>query len=119
MASPLKTSAASGRRPFFGDISPGVARCLLLASGLGAMAMFYLSVFATARVLAADSGLGRDGVRTIAALACALLLLQGLVPIVRFSVLELPRLAKISLRTHFREIGLFVLLLIAAALLFL
>ena len=81
--------------------------------------MFYLSVFATVRVLAADSGLGRDGVRNIAAFACALLLLQGLVPIVRFSVLELPRMAKISVRAHYREIGLFVLLLLAAAFLFL
>ena len=51
--------------------------------------------------------------------AFVLLIAQGLFPILKFGFKDGPKLAKAYVRTHAKEAGVFVVLLIAAAILFL
>ena len=119
MSRPLKPAARPKREPFFGALQPVAVPGLILALGLFSVATFYGSVLAAAHVVAADSGLGREQLGRITVWVCALFLAQGLVPIYRFGTKELPRLVAGHLKANARDMLLFVVLLIAAAFLFL
>ena len=76
-------------------------------------------VLTAANVVAADNGLGREQLGRITIWVCALFLAQGLVPIFRFGTRELPHLVAGHLKANARDMVLFVVLLIAGAMLFL
>ena len=114
-----KPAAIMRRKPFFGEISPAVAWALVFLLGLAAITVFYASVFAAAHALAATGGGTRAQFGRVGAWVCALFLLQGLVPLVRFGISELPRLVIGGIRLKWRDMGLFLVLLIAGMVLFL
>lgn len=119
MSRPLIPAADFKRKPFFGDLPPVAAASLLLLLGLAAVTTFYASVFAAAHAIAADNGGGREMFAPVTLWVCALFVLQGLVPVLRFSFSELPRLVAAGIKGRAVEAGIFVLLLIAGALLLL
>lgn len=119
MRRPLKPAALPKRQPFFGAAQPIAVPALMLLLGLGAVATFYASVLTAANVVAADNGLGREQLGRITIWVCALFLAQGLVPIFRFGTRELPHLVAGHLKANARDMVLFVVLLIAGAMLFL
>ena len=119
MSFPSKTAKMTERQPFFGALTPVAVPGLLLFLGVAAIATFYATVFAAAHIVAAESGGGRDQMARVTAWVCAIFLAQGLVPIYRFGTRELPRLVVDGLRIKGPAIVVFVLLLGAAAILFL
>lgn len=119
MGRPLKPAAVSQRKPFFGEWSPVVVSTLLLGLGLAAVTTFYASVFAAAHAVAAESGGGREQFAVVTLWVCALFLLQGMLPILRFGVADLPRLVAVGFQVKARDAALFVVLLIAGAVLLL
>jgi hypothetical protein len=111
----LKPANRIGRKPFFGDLSPIVGPLLMLLLGLGSVTVFYASVFAAAHAVAADGGLSGEQFEVVSLWVCALLIVQGLVPIVRFSLNELPRLAIGRLKIGNGDAAMYVLLFVAGA----
>jgi len=113
----LKPAAAASREPFFGEWQPIVLSILTLGIGLGAIATFYSSVFAAVHVVAADNGAGREQLGVVTLWVCALFLLQGLIPLVRFSISVLPDLVSGRFGGNGRKIVIFALMLMAGAVL--
>lgn len=115
-----KSDSLGRYRPLFGEWPPAVAASMLLVLGLAAVVTFYASVFAAAHAIAADNGGGREMFVPVTLWVCALFVAQGLVPVFRFGFNELPRLASGGLlRVRAAEFGIFVVLLVAGALLLL
>jgi len=102
-------------RPFFGEWSPVLKPLLLLILGLAAVVVFYTSVFAAAHVVAVDNGMRREQLEVVSLWVFALFLLQGLLPIMRFGMSDLPRLLVGEFRLKAGDIGLFFLLILAGA----
>ena len=119
MTLPAKPAVSKSRRPVFGEWSPIVDAMLMFALGLVAIVVFYASVFSAVHAVAVSGGSTRQQFGTVGAWVCGLFLLQGLVPLVRFSFSEVPRIVIGGVRLRWRDTGLFVLLLIAGVVLFL
>lgn len=117
MNRPPKSALLARHKPFFGALQPVAVPGLLLLLGFAAVATFYGSVLTTAHAVA-ESGGGEQAGR-ITFWACMLLLGQGLFPILRFGLRDLPKLIKSSVRDNIRDVVLFIVLLIAGAFLFL
>jgi hypothetical protein len=113
--SAVKTARGTGRKPFFGEWPPGLAPLLVFLLGLASVTVFYATVFASAHAVAAESGATPDQLAMVSVAVCALFLLQGLVPIVRFSIKDLPRLAVTGFKVNVRDAAMFVLLVVAGA----
>jgi hypothetical protein len=119
MNRPLKLALASNRKPFFGALQPIARPGLLLLAGLAAIATFYGSVLMAAHEVATGSDASPGQFGRIMVWVCLLFLAQGLVPILKFGLRDMPRLAASIVRMNIRDWLLFVVLLIAAAFLFL
>jgi hypothetical protein len=119
MGRPLKPLLAPKRRPFFGPLQPIAMPGLLLLLGLGSVATFYGSVLTAASAIGSPNGGAQGQVGPLMVCVCALFLAQGLVPLVKFSFRDMPRLITNGIRMNIRDWLLFVVLLIAAAFLFL
>ena len=117
MSHPQKLAASTKRKPFLGEWPPVVVSLLLLLLGLAAVATFYASVFAAAHAIAAGNGAGRDQVLPVTLWVCALFLLQGMVPLIRFGISDLPRMVATAFRLKGLEIGFFLLMLAIGAVL--
>jgi len=113
--SAVKIAGDTGRKPFFGEWPPGLAPLLVFLVGLASVTIFYASVFASAHAVAAESGASPDQLAMVSVAVCALFLLQGLVPIVRFGFKDLPRLAARGFKVKAGDAIMFLLLLLAGA----
>lgn len=113
MISASKPASGTGRKPFFGEWPAAVGPMLLLLAGLACLAVFYITVFAAAHAVAAQFGARPDQFGMVSLAVCALFLLQGLVPLVRFSVNDLPRLAVAGLKIRTTDL-VWMALLVAA-----
>jgi len=111
MDRPLKLDGVANRKAFFGEWPPIVGPLLTLVLGLVALTTFYASVFAAAHVVTASNGGGRDELQIVSLWMCALFLIQGLVPLVRFGTNDLPRLVAHGARLRATDVAMFVLLL--------
>ncbi len=118
MSRPLKPAATGKPMPFFFELSPLAASLLLFGLGLAAITVFYVSVFMAAHAVAASAGSSRHEFGIVGAWVCGLFLLQGLFPLVRFSIRDLPRIAAARFRLKWRDWALFGLLLVISAFLF-
>ena len=118
MSRPLKPAAAGKPMPFFFELSPLAASLLVFVLGLGAIIVFYVSVFMAAHAVAAAAGSSRHEFGIVGAWVCGLFLLQGLFPLVRFSIRDLPRIVVAGFRLKWRDIAVFAVLLIVSAFLF-
>jgi hypothetical protein len=113
MGRPIQIGKAAGRQPFFGEWSPVIASLLVLVGGFAAVITFYVSVIAAAHVITADNGGGREQLKIVTLWMCGLFLLQGLVPLIRFGVNDLPRLMVGGTQLRVQDIAIFLVLLIA------
>jgi hypothetical protein len=105
------------RKPFFGALQPVAVPGLLLLLGIAAIATFYGSMLMAAHAVAGSGS--KDQAGRITFWVCMVLLAQGLFPLLRFGLRDLPKLIAGSLRDNARDMALFVVLLVAAAFLFL
>ncbi len=114
-----KSIIAAKRKPFFGPLQPIAMPGFLLLLGLASVATFYGSVLTAAQAIGSARGGSPGQVGSIMVWVCALFLAQGLIPLVRFSFRDMPKLIVAAIRMNIRDWLLFVVLLIAAAFLFL
>src|SRR5450631_3154781 len=119
MGRPPKPANTAKRERFFGEWHPLVLPLLVLMLGLVCLTMFYASVLAAAHVVAADNGGSHEQLKQVTLWVCGLLVMQGLVPLLRFSMNDLPRIMADGIRLKASDVGIFVLLLMAGALLLL
>ena len=118
MVRPLKPVAAK-RKPFFGALQPVAMPSFLLLLGLASVATFYGSVLTAAHAIGTADGSSHGQLGQIMVWVCGLFLAQGLIPLVKFSFRDMPKLIAAGVRMNLRDWMLFVVLLIAAAILFL
>jgi len=107
------------RRGFFGPFQPVAAPGLLILLGLAAIAIFYGSVLTAAHAISSAQNGSPGPPGQIMVWVCALFMAQGLVPLVKFSCRDMPKLIAAGIRMNIRDWLLFAVLLIAAGFLFL
>lgn len=112
MGRPSNSALAPKSTPFFGEWQPIAMAFLLLLAGLVAVTTFYASVFAAAQVVATDNGVGREQLKVVSLWVFALFLVQGLVPLLRFGINDLPRLMIGGFQVKPQDIGMFFLLVV-------
>ena len=113
MGRPIRAGKSARPEPFFGEWSPVIASLLVLMAGFAAVITFYISAITAAHIVTVDNGGGREQLKIVTLWMCGLFLLQGLIPLVRFGVNDLPRLMVGGAHVRVRDIGVFLVLLIA------
>lgn len=87
---------------------------LLFALGIGAMLVFYWALLSSAQVVALNAGKGASEARGVAMGATAGVVVCGALPILRFTIAELPAVVASWFRDSRERMALFFLILVGS-----
>lgn len=111
--------AGKRRRQRQGELTLALGYAGLLLLGIAAAIVFYGSVLTAAQIVAADSGSSLEDRTRINMALCLGFLVAGALPLVRFSVTELPQLVLERVQVSGRSVLLGGVLVVSIAVLLL